>query len=318
MTPLRQRFTEDLQLRNYAASTIGSYVEHVSRFALHFQRSPEELTEEDVRTYLVYLVRERQYSWSHYNVTVCALRFLYRVTLNKDWSLKHVPYAKRPKKLPSVLSPEEVVRLLASVEFPAHRILLMTIYATGLRISEATHLRAADIDSQRMVIHVHGGKGAKDRLVPLSTVLLQSLRDYWKLGRPQTWLFPGIDPQKPVNRQTIGKACVRAGQTAGLKKHVTPHTLRHSFATHLLEAGVDIRTIQRWLGHSQLRTTTLYTHISLGQLQSINSPLDRLADQLALQLPRLPVPDSKSPISSGNTAPNYSASEHPQPESSTS
>jgi hypothetical protein len=199
---------------------------------------------------------------------------VYRVTLNKDWPLKHVPYARRPKKLPSVLSRDEVVRLLANVEHPAHRILLMTIYATGLRISEATHLRAEDIDSQRMIIHVHGGKGAKDRLVPLSPVLLQSLRDYWKLGRPQAWLFPGIDPQKPVNRQTVGKACVHAGQVADLKKHVTPHTLRHSFATHLLESGVDIRTIQRWLGHSQLRTTTLYTHISLGQLQSINSPLE--------------------------------------------
>lgn len=301
MTPLRQRFTEDLQLRNYATGTVRMYVEHVSRLALHFQRSPEDLTEEDVRSYLVYLVRERQYSWSHYNVTVCALRFLYRVTLNRNWPLKHVPYAKRPKKLPSVLSRDEVVRLLAHVECPAHRILLMTIYATGLRVSEATHLQAKDIDSERMVIHVHLGKGAKDRLVPLSPVLLQSLRGYWKLGRPQAWLFPGVDPQRPVNRQTIAKACVRAAQTAALKKHVTPHTLRHSFATHLLESGVDIRTIQRWLGHTQLRTTTLYTHISLGQLQSINSPLDSLADELARQLPTLAAPDSKSPTLSGGT-----------------
>ncbi len=308
MTPLRQRFSEDLQLRNYAPGTVRMYVEHVSRLALHFQRSPADLTEEKVRSYLVYLVRERRYSWSHYIVTVCALRFLYRVTLNKDWPLKHVPYAKRPKKLPSVLSRDEVVRLLANVECPAHRILLMTIYATGLRISEATHLRAEDIDSQRMVIHVHGGKGAKDRLVPLSPVLLQSLRDYWKLGRPQAWLFPGVDPQRPVNRQTIGKACVRAGQAGGLKKHVTPHTLRHSFATHLLESGVDIRTIQRWLGHSQLRTMTLYTHISLGQLQSVNSPLDSFADELARQLPSLAAPDSKLPTSSGGTGPNCSKS----------
>ncbi|MEO6624824.1 MAG: site-specific integrase [Burkholderiaceae bacterium] len=298
MTPLRQRFTEDLQLRNYASGTVRMYVEHVSRLAQHFQRSPEGLTEEDVRSYLVYLVRERQFSWSHYNVTVCALRFLYRVTLNKDWPLKHVPYAKRPKKLPSVLSRDEVVRLLANVERPAHRILLMTIYATGLRVSEATHLRAQDIDSERMVIHVHGGKGAKDRLVPLSPVLLQSLREYWKLGRPQSWLFPGVKPQNSVNRQTVATACVAAALAAGLKKHVTPHTLRHSFATHLLEAGVDIRTIQRWLGHSQLRTTALYTHISLGQLQSINSPLDSLADELARQLPSLANTDSNSPTSS--------------------
>ena len=269
MTSLRQRFTEDLQLRNYATGTVRLYVEHVSRLALHFQRSPEELTEEDVRSYLVYLVRERRYSWSHYNVTVCALRFLYRVTLNKDWPLKHVPYAKRPKKLPSVLSRDEVVRLLAHVECPAHRILLMTIYATGLRISEAIHLRAEDIDSQRMIIHVHGGKGAKDRLVPLSPVLLASLRDYWKLGRPQAWLFPGIDPQKPVNRQTIGKACVRAGQAADLKKHVTPHTLRHTCATHLLKGRADIRQIQKLLGHRRLSSTEVYTRVELSDLHEV-------------------------------------------------
>jgi site-specific recombinase XerD len=307
MTPLRQRFTEDLQLRNYAPGTVRAYVEHVARLAVHFQRSPEKLTEEDVRSYLLFLAREHRYSWSHYNVIVCALRFLYRVTLARDWPLKHVPYAKRPKKLPSVLSRDEVVRLLASVEDPAHRVLLMTIYATGLRISEALHLRPTDVDSRRMLIHVHGGKGAKDRLVPLSPVLLPSLRDYWKLKRPQAWLFPGTDPQKPVNRQTIAKACLRAAQAAQLKKHVTPHTLRHSFATHLLEAGVDIRTIQRWLGHSQLRTTTLYTHISLGQLQSINSPLDSLAEALARQLPSLAILPSKSPTSSDNTEPNCSA-----------
>jgi integrase/recombinase XerD len=304
MTPLRRRYTEDLQIRNYAPGTVRMYVEHVSRLAQYFQRSPEDLTEEDVRAYLVYLVREKRYSWSHYNVTVCALRFLYRVTLDRNWPLKHVPYAKRPKKLPSVLSREEVVRLLASVERPAHRVLLMTIYATGLRVSEASKLRPGDIDSERMVIHVHSGKGAKDRLVPLSPVLLPTLRDYWQLERPQLWLFPGIDPQRPVNRQTIGKACVRAAEIAGLKKHATPHTLRHSFATHLLEAGVDIRTIQRWLGHSQLRTTTLYTHISLGQLQSINSPLDNLADDLARRLPPQAAPLSKSLTSFANTPPN--------------
>lgn len=318
MTPLRQRFSEDLQLRNYASGTIRAYVEHVSRLATHFQRSPADLTEEDVRSYLVHLVRQRQCSWSHYNVTVCALRFLYRVTLGRDWAVKHVPYAKRPKKLPSVLSRDEVARLLASVDRPAHRMLLMTVYATGLRISEATHLRARDIDSQRMVIHVHGGKGAKDRLVPLSPVLLRSLREYWKLERPQAWLFPGVDPQRPVTRRTIATACVRASQSAGLMKHVTPHTLRHSFAAHLLEAGVDIRTIQRWLGHSQLRTTSLYTHISLGQLQSILSPLDSLADALEQQLPRLANPNSSLPTSFDDTEQNSSARVVSAPQKSTS
>lgn len=303
MTPLRQRFTDDLLLRNYAQGTIRSYVEHVARLAQFYQRTPAELSEEEVRTYLVYLVREKQSSWSHYNVTVCALRFLYRVTLGKDWSLKHVPYAKRPKKLPCVLSPDEVARLLAAVSRPAHRLLLMAIYATGLRISEATHLRASDIDSQRMAIHVHGGKGAKDRLVPLSPILLTALRNYWKETRPPTWLFPGQHPEKPIGRPAIGRACTQASQAANLNKHVTPHTFRHSFATHLLEAGVDIRTIQRWLGHTQLRTTTLYTHVSLGRLQTIVSPLDHLADKLSPHLSPRPS-DSKSPTLFASTSPS--------------
>lgn len=304
MTPLRQRLMDDMQIRNYAPGTIRNYVDHVAWFAKYHGQSPEQLNQEHVRTYLVHLVRERKVSWSHYNVTVCALRFLYRVTLGKDWPIKHIPYAKRPKRLPSVLSGEEVVRLLECVTNVRYRLVLMTMYATGLRVSEATRLRIEDIDSQRMTIHVRAGKGAKDRMVPLSPVLLEALRSYWRTARPTTWLFPGSGSGGPIRLETIREACRRATLAARLVKRVTPHTLRHSFASQLLEEGVDIRTIQKWLGHSQLRTTALYTHVSLERLQRTASPLDRIAGQIERLVPQLPARDLKSATSSADTAPN--------------
>ena len=304
MTPLRQRLIEDLQLRNYAAGTVRTYVDHVSWLARYYRKSPDQLDQEQVRAYLVHLVQERQLSWSHYNVTVCALRFLYRVTLGKDWPIKHIPFAKRPRKLPSVLSGAEVIRLLECVPKLLHRLVLMTIYGTGLRVSEATRLRIEDIDSQRMLIHVRGGKGAKDRLAPLSPVLLAALREYWKTVRSPTWLFPGLDPERPAHLPSIRRACHRAAQAARLNKHVTPHTLRHSFATQLLEDGVDLRTIQKLLGHNQLRTTALYTHISIDHLQRTAMPLDRLADEISRLSSPVPAPDLKSATSSGDTPPS--------------
>lgn len=301
MSPLRKRLIEDLQVRNYAPGTVRAYVDHVAWMARFYGRSPDQLDEEQVRTYLVHLVQERKVSWSHYNVTVCALRFLYRVTLGRDWPIRHIPYARRPRRLPGVLTRDEVVSLLTCVLNPGHRMVLMTIYAAGLRISEAARLQAGDIDSPRMLIHVRQGKGAKDRVVPLSPALLQALREYWRAIRPGQWLFPAADPTRPVRRPAVARACQRAAREAGIRKHVTPHTLRHTFATHQLEAGVDLRTIQRWLGHSQLRTTTLYTHVSVAHLQAAGSPLDRIAGQI----PRLPPPapgrPSKSPTSSGST-----------------
>lgn len=308
MTPLRQRLTEDLQLRNYASGTIRAYVSHVAWMALFYRRSPDELDQEQVRAYLVHVVRERKVSWSHYNVTVCALRFLYRVTLGRDWAIEHIPYARRPRKLPGVLTSDEVVSLLACVRNFGHRMVLMSIYAAGLRISEATRLRVEDIDSSRMLIHVRQGKGAKDRVVPLSPVLLEALRDYWRAMRPRPWLFPAADPTRPVLRHAVARSLQRAARAAGLRKPVTPHTLRHTFATHQLEAGVDLRTIQSWLGHSQMRTTTLYTHVSVEHLQGAGSPLDRIAGLIPRLRPPAPGQPSKSPTSSDGTDPSSSAS----------
>lgn len=189
---------------------------------------------------------------------------------------------------------DEAVSLLKCVPKLGHRVVLMTIYATGLRISEATRLQAADIDSRRMVITVRQGKGAKDRQVPLSPLLLESLRAYWGITRPKLWLFPGEDENQPVHRQTVARACARAARVAGLKKHVTPHTLRHSFATHMLEAGVDLCTIQQILGHSHLRTTAHYTHVSVERIHQAASPLDPLANEFRRLVPEMVGRDSKS------------------------
>ena len=226
------------------------------------------------------------------------------MTLGKDWPIKHIPYAKRPRRVPSVLSGAEVIRLLECVADLRYRMALLTMDATGLRVAEAARLRIEDIDSQRMLIHVHSGKGAKDRLVPLSPVLLESLRSYWRTVRSPTWLFPARDAQRPVSHARLQQTCRRAAQLAGLAKRITPHTLRHSFATQLLEEGVDIRTIQTLLGHSQLRTTALYTHVSLSRLQRTASPLDRLAADVGRLSRPVPVPGSKSPTSSAGTGPS--------------
>jgi integrase/recombinase XerD len=276
MTPLRQRMIGDMKLRNFAPRTIRVYVERVATFAKHFGKSPERLGATDVRAYLLFLVNEKHASWSYYNQALCALRFLYRVTLGKKWVLDGVVFPKQQKKLPVVLSPAEVTLFFGAIPGLKHRALLMTAYAAGLRVSEVVALRVDDIDSQRMVIRVRQAKGRKDRYVMLSPRLLAILREYWKAARPTGYLFPGQDPEKPLNAATVHQACRNACQAAGLDKHVTVHTLRHSFATHLLEAGTNIRTIQILLGHSSLRTTAVYTHVSAATLEATQSPLDRL------------------------------------------
>jgi len=277
MTPLRQRMLNDMQVRNFAARTVKSYVDQVSQFARYFGRSPEQLGPEEIRLYQIHLVQKKKVAWNTFNQAVCALRFLYRTTLAKDWPVMHIPYAKRPKRLPTVLSADEVQRLLACIQFPKARLVLTTAYAAGLRISEATHLKVTDLDSSRMMIRVEQGKGAKDRYVPLSRRLLEELRAYWRLERPGHWLFPGWrDPREPIHVGTVQRMCQRAAQAAGIKKHVTPHTLRHSFATHLLEAGVDLPAIQRLLGHKDVRTTMVYLHVRQQRLHAITSPLDWL------------------------------------------
>jgi site-specific recombinase XerD len=276
MTPLRQRLIEDLNIRNYSPRTVECYVHHVAEFARHFQRSPDQLGPEQIRAYQVHLVQVKQASWSTFNQAVCALRFFYNVTLARNYPREHIPFGKRPKKLPVVLSREEVARLFACVKHPKHRMLLRTAYAAGLRSSEVRHLQAGHIDSARMLLHVVQGKGAKDRLVPLSPQLLLELREYWKLFRPHPWLFPGSPPERPLHGGSVQRALVRAAREAGLSKAISPHTLRHSYATHLMEAGIDLCTIQKLLGHNDLSTTRLYTHVSQQRLESIVSPLDLL------------------------------------------
>ena len=273
MTPLRQRYINDLRLRNCSPRTIECYVAHVAAFARHFGRSPEQLDQEDIRQYQLHLRDVKHASWSLFNQAVCALRFFYKVTLPSPWAVEQIPYAKRPKSLPVVLSREEVHQLLACVERTVHRLLLTTLYAAGLRISEGLHLQVRDVDSARMLLHIRNGKGQKDRFVPLSPKLLDDLRKWWQLRRPTTWLFPGRD-QQPLHATGVQRACRAAAIAAGLAKQATPHTLRHSYATHLLEAGLDVRTLQKLLGHNQLGTTALYTHVTDERLRGVVSPWD--------------------------------------------
>ena len=230
-----------------------------------------------MRSYLVYLVEEKHVSWGVYNQVVAALRFLYEVTLEREGVMVRIRCPKLPKKLPTVLSLNEMVRFFGVVINIKHRAILMTAYAAGLRISEVVALRVADIDSQRMVLRVRQGKGRKDRNVMLSPRLLAVLREYWKVSRPTDWLFPGDVPGRFLTPGSVHRLCVQAAHAAGLGKHVTVHTLRASFATHLLEAGTNIRTIQMLLGHRNLKTTAIYTHVSPIALETTQSPLDRIA-----------------------------------------
>jgi site-specific recombinase XerD len=275
MSPLRQRFIDDLRLRNYSPRTIEAYAAGVARFARHFGRSPDQLGSEQVRSFQLHLL-EGKASWSQFNQTVCALRFFYGTTLGRSEQIPLIPYGKRPRTLPSVLAPEEVVRLFQAARPGRERLHLQVAYACGLRISELTGLQVTDIDSARMVVMVRQGKGRKDRLVPLSPRLLEELRAYWRYYRPRPWLFPGTDPAEPISPATVQRQCQRAARRAGLKKRCTPHTLRHSYATHMLEAGVDLVTLQAILGHTDLRTTAHYLHVNTRRLQQTPSLLDLL------------------------------------------
>jgi integrase/recombinase XerD len=293
MTVLRQRMTEDMQLRNLALNTQLSYLQQVSCFARHFGKSPAELGENEIRAYQVYLTNEKKLSASSIHTAVAALRFLYKVTLKRDWTVEAIlPFPKKPQKLPVVFSPEEVQRFLASVESIKHRAILTTCYGAGLRISEAVRLKPAAIDSQRMVIRVEQGKGQKDRYVMLSTTLLDMLRSYWRAVRPEEWLFPGDRPDEPITRKAVGDACRKAHLRSGLSKPVTPHSLRHAFAVHLLEAGTDVRTIQLLLGHRSLATTARYLRIATSKVCGTASPLELLP----YPVPIIPLPSPPQPF----------------------
>lgn len=286
MTSLRQRMIEDMKVRNLAERTIKTYVAHVARFAKHFHRSPAVLGAEEIRLFQLHLI-ENGASWSLFNQIVCALRFMYRVTLRSPFAVEMLPHGKDPRRLPVILSPEEVLAFLCAVTHPVYRMALTTAYATGLRIEELVELKADDIDGARMVVVVRDGKGKKSRQVPLSVVLLGQLRSYWRVHRPrlatERWLFPGHKGRAPIHATALQKECQKVCSKAGIKKHITPHVLRHSYATHLLEVGTDLRTVQMLLGHSCITTTTIYTHVQRKLVPGTKSPLDLIGS-----IPELP------------------------------
>ena len=275
MSPLRRRMIEDMTVRNLSPATQRSYVSAVAKFSRYFGRSPDRLGLEDVRAFQVHLV-STGISWPALNQIVCALRFFYGVTLGEATMPERIPYAREPRKLPVVLSADEVVAFLEAVPSLKSRAALTTAYAAGLRTSEVVGLRVEDIDSARGVIAVRGGKGGKDRHVMLSPQLLGILRTYWRLARPPGYLFPGRDDDHPLSTTVLHAACRSATKAAGLSKRVTIHTLRHSFATHLLENGTDIRIIQVLLGHQNLSSTARYTQVATHVIRATTSPLDRL------------------------------------------
>jgi len=276
---------EDMTVRNFAPNTQESYLSQVSLFARHFGKSPEQLGPEEIRAYQIYLAEERKVSVGTRIVAVSALRFFYAVTLQRDWTVQLIPTPKKDHRLPVILSPQEVLQLLqAAPSFP-HHVIFSTMYGTGMRVSEAVHLRAADIDSQRMMIRIELSKGHKGRDVQLSSKLLELLRCYWWKVRPGEWMFPGEAPNQPLTRDAVGDAVVRASQRAGLKKHTSPHSFRHAYAVHLLEAGTDVRRIQLLLGHRSLSTTARYLRLATTTVCATTSPLDLLP---------LPIVDPKS------------------------
>jgi integrase/recombinase XerD len=283
MTPLRRRMTEDMTVRNFSPYTQRGYLFAVARLARHFGTSPADLGPEQLREYLNHLTA-RKVSGSYFNLNVAALRFLYTVTLERDWILTKLPFQKRPRKLPTVLSIEETTRFLTSIPDGKMRAVLVTAYAAGLRVFEVVALHVRDIDNKRMVLRIADGKGGKERLVMLSPKLLELLRAYWKGEHPRgEWLFPGRDPGHHISIRSVQLACQTARDTAGIGKQITMHTLRHSFATHLLEAGTNVCTIKLLLGHRSLSTTARYLHVATSTVCAVPSPLDRL--DLALPAP---------------------------------
>ncbi len=277
MTTLLQRMQDDMKLRNLAASTQASYAQHVSMLAKHFDRSPETIAPEEIRSYQLYLSAEKKSAPATVAIAVSALRFLYGVTLQRSWVMEEtLPMPKRPEALPAVLSPDEVVEFLECVPQAKHRAILMSCYAAGLRVSEVVRLKPGDIDTRRMVIRIEQGKGRRDRYVMLSIRLANALEKWQELGRPKQWLFPGNRPENPITRHAVEKACREARRCSGINKPVTPHGLRHAFAVHMLENGTDIRTIQLLLGHSNIAATANYLRLATTQVCSATSPLDLL------------------------------------------
>jgi len=280
VTRFRKMMLEELQRRNYSETTTRKYLQYVTAFARHFGKPPDKLGPDELRSYQAYLLKERKVTPGTAVNCVAALRFFFIKTLKRHQFREFLPYPKDRRRLPTVLSREEVSRLINAAGTLFRRTLLMTLYGTGMRRSELAHLKVGDIDSQRMIIRVVAGKGGKDRDLPLSPVLLETLREYWRWRKPKPYLFPTrtrrLQREEPISDKTVWIACSEAARRAGINKRVTPHTLRHSWATHLLEAGTDLRTIQVLLGHGDLETTAQYLHLSQRHLQAVTNPLDGL------------------------------------------
>ena len=275
MSPLRRRMIEDMTIRNFGPKTQHDYVRSVRNLTVFLGRSPDTASNEDVRRFQLHLASDG-ISAASMNSTVSGLRFFFRVTLGRSNIASHLPFVRQPHKLPIVLSPEEVSRFLEAAPGLKYKAAFSVAYGAGLRASEVTSLKPTDIDSKRMVIRVEQGKGRKDRYVMLSPQLLELLRDWWHVGQPRGWLFPGRVLGAPLTTRQLNRACHAAAQMAELEKPVSLHTLRHSFATHLLEQNVDIRVIQVLLGHSKLDTTALYTQVATKTIRQVTSPLDQL------------------------------------------
>jgi site-specific recombinase XerD len=275
ISPLRRRMIEDMSLRHFGEKTQKDYIRAVKNLTIFLGRSPDTATAEDLRRFQLHLTESRVRPPT-INFTVTALRFLFTVTLDRADAIKHLTFVAEPRKIPVVLSPEEVARFLEAAPGVKYKAAFSVAYGAGLRVSEVASLKVSDIDSKRMMLRVEQGKGGKDRHAMLSPVLLELLRDWWRIARPKAWLFPGRDPLQPMSTRQLNRACHAAADMARITKRVSPHTLRHSFATHLLEQNTDIRVIQVLLGHAKVDTTALYTHIATNTIRAVMSPLDRL------------------------------------------
>ncbi len=276
MTPLRKRMIEDMKIRDYSEHTIAAYVSAVYRLAAFYHRSPDRLSREEIREFLVDLVERKKVNWSYYKQVLAALRFFYRRVLRRGEVVEDVRCPRPEKRLPVVLSVEEVARFFKAIPSLKHRTILMLAYGAGLRIGEAVRVRLADIDRQRKVLRVEQGKGKKDRYTLLSPGLLEILDRYCWAAQPEDLLFTTRFKDRPITDSTVQRVCIQARQDAGIDKRISPHTLRHSFATHLLEAGTDLRVIQVLLGHASPKTTAIYTHVSTALIGRTASPLDAL------------------------------------------
>lgn len=303
MSALRQRMIEEMQMKRFALRTQESYLEAVTKLVRYVGKAPDQISAEEMRDYFLYLTNEKQLARSSVMQAICGLKFFYEQVLKRDWEVYEIQWPRREKKLPVVLSVEEVHRVLNGVQQPTYRVCLSTIYSCGLRLGEGVHLTVKAIDSSRMLVHVQGGKGAKDRYVPLPQATLTLLRQHWTTHRHPKWLFPGTPKsgqawtsvEKPFDESSVQKAMRRAVEASGIQKEATIHTLRHSWATHLLEAGINLRLIQQWLGHGSLSTTAIYTHLTRNAETLAGETIDRLMAPLAMPAPvvEIVVPDAQ-------------------------